>query len=76
MVAMRTRYSAGISRNTVLLAFASLFADISSEILVAGLLWDHGSHAAVFYYGGIFAIADGVGLFSIPAKRNRLPVDA
>jgi MFS family permease len=44
--------------------------------VVAGLLWDHVSHAAVFYYGGIFAIAGGVGLFSIPAKRNRLPVDA
>jgi MFS family permease len=29
---MRTRYPAGISRNTVLLAFASLFADISSEM--------------------------------------------
>ena len=33
MAAMRTRYPAGISRNTVLLAFASLFADISSEML-------------------------------------------
>lgn len=30
---MQTRYPAGISRNTVLLAFASLFADISSEML-------------------------------------------
>jgi MFS family permease len=39
----------------------------------AGLLWDHVSHAAVFYYGGIFAIAGGVGLFSIPAKRNSAP---
>src|SRR5205823_6111626 len=33
MAAMRKRYPAGISRNTVLLAFASLFADISSEML-------------------------------------------
>jgi Major Facilitator Superfamily len=33
MAATRTRYPAGISRNTVLLAFASLFADISSEML-------------------------------------------
>src|SRR5438094_10283646 len=33
MAAMQTRYPAGISRNTVLLAFASLFADISSEML-------------------------------------------
>ena len=33
MAAMRTRYLAGISRNTVLLALTSLFADISSEML-------------------------------------------
>src|SRR5579863_7296837 len=33
MAATRTQYPAGISRNTVFLAFASLFADISSEML-------------------------------------------
>jgi MFS family permease len=33
MASMRTRYPAGISRNTVLLAFTSLFADVSSEML-------------------------------------------
>jgi MFS family permease len=33
MAATRTRYLAGVSKNTVLLAFASLFADISSEML-------------------------------------------
>src|SRR5215471_14797558 len=33
MPEQRTRYFAGISKNTVLLAFASLFADISSEML-------------------------------------------
>src|SRR5215472_7265615 len=33
MAANRTRYFGGISRNTVLLAFASFFADISSEML-------------------------------------------
>jgi MFS family permease len=32
MAATRPRHLAGISRNTVLLAFASLFADISSEM--------------------------------------------
>jgi hypothetical protein len=31
MVATGTRYHTGISRNTVLLAFTSLFADVSSE---------------------------------------------
>ena len=30
---MRTRHFAGVSRNTVLLAFTSLFADISTEML-------------------------------------------
>jgi MFS family permease len=44
--------------------------------VVAGLLWDQISHAAVFYYGAIFAIAGGVGLLFIPGKRNRSPVDA
>jgi MFS family permease len=39
--------------------------------VVAGLLWDHISHAAVFYYGAIFAIAGSVGLLFIPGKRNR-----
>jgi MFS family permease len=33
MTAMRARYPGGISRNTVLLALTSLFADISSEML-------------------------------------------
>ena len=38
--------------------------------VVAGLLWDHISHAAVFYYGAIFGIAGSVGLLFIPGKRN------
>jgi len=33
MAVTRARYLAGVSKNTVLLAFASLFADISSEML-------------------------------------------
>ena len=44
--------------------------------VVAGLLWDHVGHAAVFYYGASFAIAGSVGLLFIPGKRNRSPVDA
>ncbi len=44
--------------------------------VVAGLLWDRVSHAAVFYYGAIFAIAGSVGLLFIPGKRNRSAVDA
>ena len=43
--------------------------------IVAGLLWDRVSHAAVFYYGAIFAIAGSVGLLFIPAERNRSRVD-
>jgi MFS family permease len=39
--------------------------------VIAGLLWDRVSHAAVFYYGAIFAVAGSVGLLFIPEKRNR-----
>jgi len=38
--------------------------------IVAGLLWDRVGHAAVFYYGAIFAIAGSIGLLFIPEKRN------
>lgn len=44
--------------------------------VVAGLLWDHISHAAVFYYGAIFAVTGSVGLLWIPAKSNQSAVDA
>jgi MFS family permease len=38
--------------------------------VVAGLLWDHISHAAVFYYGAAFALAGSVGLLVlIPGRR-------
>ena len=33
--------------------------------VVAGLLWDRVSHAAVFYYGAVFALAGSVGLLLI-----------
>jgi MFS family permease len=39
--------------------------------VVAGLLWDHFGHAAVFYYGAVFAIVGSVGLLFVPEKRNR-----
>ena len=38
--------------------------------IVAGLLWDHVSHAAVFYYGAISATAGSAGLLLMPAKRT------
>ncbi len=45
--------------------------------LVAGLLWDHVSHAAVFYYGAAFAAVGAVALWLlIPGQdhhRTRLP---
>ena len=44
--------------------------------VVAGLLWDHIGHAAVFYYGALFAAAGSVGLLFIPGTRNRSAVDA
>ena len=44
--------------------------------VVAGLLWHHVSHTAVFYYGAIFAIAGSAGLLFIPGQRNWSAVDA
>jgi MFS family permease len=44
--------------------------------VVAGTLWDRVSHAAVFYYGAIFALAGGVGLLFIPKQRKRSAVYA
>jgi MFS family permease len=38
--------------------------------VVAGLLWDHVSHAAVFVYGAVFAIAGSVALLTlVPAEQ-------
>jgi MFS family permease len=55
-------------------AVAGLLQLVAS--VVAGLLWDHISQAAVFYYGAIFAIAGSVGLLFIPGKRTRSAVYA
>ena len=42
--------------------------------VVAGLLWDHVSHAAVFLYGAAFAIAGGIALMAlVPAMQIRRP---
>jgi MFS family permease len=42
--------------------------------VVAGLLWDRVSHAAVFYYGAIFAVVGSMGLLGlIPGTRGRSP---
>ncbi len=58
MAAMRTRYPAGISRNTVLLAFASLFADISSEMLypILPIFLTQVLHAS----GSVVGIVEGI----------------
>jgi MFS family permease len=40
--------------------------------VVAGLLWDRIGHAAVFYFGAIFAVVGSIGLLLlIPAKQDR-----
>jgi len=40
--------------------------------VVAGLLWDRIGHAAVFYYGAIFAVLGSIGLLLlIPVKHGR-----
>lgn len=44
--------------------------------VVAGLLWDRVGHAAVFYYGALFAVAGSIGLLFIPGKHNRAAVYA
>src|SRR4026209_2633594 len=42
--------------------------------VVAGLLWDHVSHAAVFLYGAAFAIAGSIALMAlVPAMQIRRP---
>ncbi|HYL78182.1 MAG TPA: MFS transporter [Bryobacteraceae bacterium] len=41
--------------------------------VVAGLLWDRVGHAAVFYFGAVFAVVGSIGLLLlIPGKRHRL----
>jgi MFS family permease len=40
--------------------------------VVAGLLWDRVGHAAVFYYGAVFAVVGSIGLLVlIPGKHDR-----
>jgi MFS family permease len=40
--------------------------------VVAGVLWDRISHAAVFYYGAVFAVVGSIGLLLlIPSKSER-----
>jgi MFS family permease len=40
--------------------------------VVAGLLWDHVSHAAVFFYGAVFAVMGSVALLILlPAEQVR-----
>ena len=40
--------------------------------IVAGLLWDRISHAAVFYYGAAFAFFGSIGLLVlVPGKQDK-----
>jgi MFS family permease len=56
--AARTRYFAGISKSTVLLAFASLFADISSEMLypILPIFLTQSLHAS----GSVIGVMEGI----------------
>ena len=38
--------------------------------LVAGALWDHASHAAVFYYGVAFAVVGAFALWLLIPAEN------
>lgn len=43
--------------------------------VVAGLLWDHVSHAAVFLYGAAFAVVGSIGLaVLLPARQRKFGV--
>lgn len=39
--------------------------------IIAGLLWDHISHEAVFIYGAIFAAVAGIALLLLIPRKNR-----
>jgi len=41
--------------------------------LVAGALWDHVSHAAVFYYGAVFAVVGALALWLLTPAEARRP---
>ena len=58
MAVMRRRYLAGVSRNTVLLALTSLFADTPSEMLYPSLpiLLTHILHAS----GSVVGLVEGI----------------
>ena len=44
------------------------------QTFVAGLLWDRVGHAAVFYYGVVFAIVGIIGLLVlIPGGQHKHP---
>ena len=66
------RYFAGLSRNTLLLAFASLFADISTEMLypVVPVFLTQTLKATGAIGGLVGAHSD------IPISGNRLPVQS
>jgi len=59
--------ASGVGWYSTTIGFLQLAASV-----VAGLLWDRVSHAAVFYYGAVFAAVGSIGLLIlIPGKRNR-----
>ena len=59
----------GIGWYNAILGLLGLVASV-----VAGLLWDHVSHAAVFLYGAAFVIAGSFALMAlVPAMQIRRP---
>lgn len=54
----------------IMYGFMALLGLVAS--IVAGVLWDHVGHAAVFLYGAAFALAGTVALVAlIPARSTR-----
>jgi MFS family permease len=59
--------ASGIGWYNTIIGLLSLVASI-----VAGLLWDHVSHAAVFVYGAVFAVIGSIALLILlPAEQIR-----
>ncbi|MFZ1992210.1 MAG: MFS transporter [Alphaproteobacteria bacterium] len=57
--------ASGIGWYTAVIGLLQLAAS-----LVAGLLWDQIGHAAVFWYGAVFAVLGTVGLFALTSRNS------
>jgi MFS family permease len=59
-------HASGIGCYTATVGLLGLVASV-----VAGLLWDHVGHAAVFVYGAVFALVGSVALLALLPVKSR-----